>query len=291
MNAAQLPIYFFVALFIALFLLMISVALKFNQRDWKYCTNNPGQLIIAILLQTIGLPTLAYFLTFLFPLNLLEKTSIILISLAPGGVVSNYFSIRGHGNVVFSSIMTSASSFLNFLTLPIGLYLFKTLESDLLVTQSTSSNATTMLVLVAMTLLPFVLGFRFKPWLKQFINETLLDYLSGIAIVLLILLGLLKNYEVVLEGFHNVFFLIFLLNLAFLIFGYVFGLALGWSKTVCRTLSFELGVQNVSVILVLLPILAPQNMVLFNYLAFWGIWHLVAGQCLSLFWSKMSTYP
>ncbi|MGB1110699.1 MAG: bile acid:sodium symporter, partial [Gammaproteobacteria bacterium] len=116
MNQALVSQTELLALYAGLFLMMIGVALEATRADWHQCLEHPRVFWAALGLQLVGVPLAGFLLIHIIPLNEQVAMGVLLISLCPGGVMSNFFSTRAHGNVALSSSLTLVSSLLVPLT-------------------------------------------------------------------------------------------------------------------------------------------------------------------------------
>jgi BASS family bile acid:Na+ symporter len=108
---------------------------------------------------------------------------------------------------------------------------------------------------------------------------------------LLVLVGfiggaLAANFRHFLSYIHFVVLVVFIHNLLALVTGYGLSAAMGLPERDRRAITFEMGIQNSGLGLILI----------FNFFnglggmaivtAWWGIWHIVAGMTLATFWRR-----
>ena len=104
-----------------------------------------------------------------------------------------------------------------------------------------------------------------------------------IALIIAALLGNLENIKVYLK---YVFFIVLIHNFLAFFQGYIFAKMNGLSVKDARTISIETGIQNSGLGLIII-------FAFFNGLggmalvaAWWGVWHLIAGFSLGVFWGS-----
>jgi BASS family bile acid:Na+ symporter len=99
---------------------------------------------------------------------------------------------------------------------------------------------------------------------------------------------LASNFKFFLSYIHLILLIVFLHNLLALTTGFTLGSLFKLPKADIRTITIETGIQNSGLGLVLI-----FNPALFNGLggmafvaAWWGIWHIIAGLTIAVFWAK-----
>jgi BASS family bile acid:Na+ symporter len=215
------------------------------------------------------------------------QIGIMLVSLCPGGVMSNYFSARSGGNVALSSVLTLTSSTLVPVSLPLGLFIFMQLQGSTGLEVDTEILKSISLLTFAVIVPALILGQLLKK-LNVCSVAVLSKYLkiSSMLLVGLIVIGaLIENRHLLVSEFSTLFPAAFALNAVLIVVGYTFGYLLKQPEKVRRTLAIELGIQNATVVLVIIPTLFPHQPGVFNTAAFWGVLHLISGIILSSYWS------
>ena len=292
MNQVVIPQFIMLILGAGLFLMMLGVALEVRKADWLECLNHPASLIITVCAQIIGVPLLALLLVLALPISDALKLGIIMISLCPGGVVSNFFSLRAGGNPALSSITTLISSSLVPFTLPLGLFVFILIQPNIIMLEDTSALQTISITTMLLIIPSLILGLFIRKWYTSLANKLMqpLRSFSLGLIAIIIVFVLFNNRNILAEEIAVVFPMTFVFNALLLGFGFWLAKALRFPTHICRTISLELGIQNIGVALLTIPLLFPNSPTVLNIAAFWGMWHLIAGLAVSQYWkSKLST--
>jgi BASS family bile acid:Na+ symporter len=286
MNAVVIPQSTLALIYIGLFLIMLGVALETTIEDWQQCVRQPVLLLSAVTLQIIGIPAIAFLLVQIVPMHPEVKIGIVLVSLCPGGVMSNFFSAQARGNTALSSVLTLISSALIPITFPFGVYLFLQLQPDLQPVTGGEQLKAMSLLTAAIIIPALILGRLLKTAAGQFAEKlsTNLKTASLILVGLIVVGTLYKNRVLLVTELSSVFPSAFLFNTSLLICGYWYGRLMQQPSRICRTLSIELGIQNATVALAVIPSLFPGQAGVMNVAAFWGVWHLISGLLLSQYW-------
>ncbi len=288
MNQVAIPPPLLMVLFVGLFVMMVGVSLEVSRSDWRQCYQRPGILITSILLQLLGIPLLALLFVSLFAFHPEIIIGILLLSLCPGGVMSNFFTARAGGNVALSSVLTLISSALLPLTLPLGLYVFSSLHEEINafvdINELQSASLTSALLIIP----PLIIGQILRRVMPQKAHHLIspLRLFSFALVGSIIVITLIKNRALLLDELWSLLPATLIFNGLLLGFGYLVGKLLEWPLSLRRTLSIELGIQNATVALVVAPSLFPGLAGVMNMTAFWGVWHLITGLVISLYWSN-----
>ena len=277
---------------IALAIVMFGVSLGISVEDFKRLLKEPKLVLIGILSQFILLP----FFTFLLIIVVKPQPSIALgmmmVAACPGGNISNFMTHLAKGNTALSVSLTAFATFLAMFMTPFNFEFYGNLyapTAELLKNVQVAPFELVKLVLLILGV-PLVLGM----WLRNK-NEILANKISKflrpfsiILFVVIVIIAFANNLEVFNKYVHHVLALGILHNMLAILLGFMVAKLFGLSFINQKTLAIETGIQNSGLGLLLI-------FTFFNGLggmaimaAFWGIWHIISGLLLSLYWSKKS---
>ena len=277
---------------IALAIVMFGVSLGISVEDFKRLLKEPKLVLIGILSQFILLP----FFTFLLIMVVKPQPSIalgmIMVAACPGGNISNFMTHLAKGNTALSVSLTAFATFLAMFMTPFNFEFYGNLyapTAELLKNVQVAPFELVKLVLLILGV-PLVLGM----WLRNK-NEILANKISKflrpfsiILFVVIVIIAFANNLEVFNKYVHHVLALGILHNMLAILLGFMVAKLFGLSFINQKTLAIETGIQNSGLGLLLI-------FTFFNGLggmaimaAFWGIWHIISGLLLSLYWSKKS---
>ena len=275
---------------IALAIVMFGVALGITLDDFKRLFAAPKLVMTGILSQFILLPLV----TFLVVLVLKPQPSIALgmfmVAACPGGNISNFMTHLARGNTALSVSLTAFSTALALFMTPFNFELYGNLYSPtatLLKTVSIEPFELFKLVIVILGI-PLLVGMLIRYRFEKFaLNLSLrLKPLSILVFVAIVILAFMKNTDVFKDYAHHVIGIGILHNFIALLLGYLVAKSFGMRKPETKTITLETGIQNSGLGLLLI-------FTFFNGLggmailaAFWGIWHIVSGLGLAIWWSK-----
>ena len=277
---------------IALAIVMFGVSLGISVEDFKRLLKEPKLVLIGILSQFILLP----FFTFLLIMVVKPQPSIALgmmmVAACPGGNISNFMTHLAKGNTALSVSLTAFATFLAMFMTPFNFEFYGNLyapTAELLKNVQVAPFELVKLVLLILGV-PLVLGM----WLRnknEFLANKISKFLRPFSIILfvaIVIIAFANNLDVFNKYVHHVLALGILHNMLAILLGLMVAKLFGLSFINQKTLAIETGIQNSGLGLLLI-------FTFFNGLggmaimaAFWGIWHIISGLLLSLYWSKKS---
>ncbi len=275
---------------ICLALIMFGIALDMNLRDFKNLFKAPKPVIVGITAQLLIAPVVTLMLVYVFNPPPSVALGMIAISACPGGNNSNYSTHLAKGNTALAVTTTSLSVLACIITLPFYIWLgAKIISFGDRSGIAVSLGFTDMLkIVVTLILMPLAIGMyvgsiknnRIEQFKKPF------KIFSQILFFGLIIAAIISNFQNIVQYVQHVFLIVLVLNAAALASGYFFGKLNGLKEADCRALSFETGIHNVTLALI----------IIFNFFgglggmalvaAWYGIWDLITGFSLAMLWSR-----
>ncbi|WP_055448681.1 bile acid:sodium symporter family protein [Lacinutrix mariniflava] len=277
---------------IALAVVMFGVALNITITDFKLLLKEPKLLIAGVLSQFILLP----FVTFLFVLVIEPEPSIALglfmVAACPGGNISNFMTHLAKGNTALSISLTAFATVLAVFLTPLNFELYGNLyqpTANLL--QTVNISFLELLKLVSLILgVPLLLGMlvRNKYEVLAIKLSKLLKPLSIIVFIAIVCIAFYKNLDVFMDYVKHVASIGIIHNIIALLLGFFVSKLFSLSLKDQKTIMIETGIQNSGLGLLLIFTFFDGLGGMAIIAAFWGIWHIVSGLILSLYWSRNS---
>jgi len=266
---------------ICLALIMFGVALTIRKSHFTQLFNDKKAIATGLISQIFLLPALTFLLVLTLPVSTGTAMGMLLVASCPGGNVSNYFSMVAKGNLALSVTLTAISSVLAFAITPLNFFFWTSLIPSLSGEMKLLDVSIMQLLLnmVLVLLLPLVAGM----WLaekKSSLAEKIgkpIRTLSMVILFLFIAMAFYNNYEAFSKNFLNIFWIVLVHNALAFIGAYFFSKLLKNSETVNRTVAIETGIQNSGLGLVIIFTFFNANFEMALIVAWWGIWHLIAG--------------
>lgn len=274
----------------ALAIVMFGVALGISTKDFRLLLKAPKLLIAGILSQFILLP----FITFLVVIILKPQPSIALgmfmVAACPGGNISNFMTHLAKGNTALSISLTAFATVLAVFLTPLNFELYGNLyKPTAALLQDIHLSFFQLLKLVTLILgIPLILGMlvRYKFENLAIKLSKLLKPLSILIFIAIVCIAFYNNIDVFKDYVKHVVGIGVFHNALALLLGFLVAKAFGLSFKDQKTIMIETGIQNSGLGLLLI-------FAFFNGLggmaliaAFWGIWHIISGLVLSLYWSR-----
>ena len=141
--------------------------------------------------------------------------------------------------------------------------------------------------------IPVILGMlcaHYCPKLSEKLRKPF-QMLSIVFFGALVVILFARNWELFVDYIHYIFIIVFIHNLVALLSGYGVATLFKQLEKNRRSLTIETGIQNSGLGLVLLfnPKIFSPDLVIGGMMfitAWWGIWHIISGLSLSLYWHK-----
>ncbi len=277
---------------IALAIVMFGVALGISMDDFKRVLKDPKLILLGVFSQFIVLPFFTYLLILLVKPQPSIALGMIMVAACPGGNISNFMTHLAKGNTALSVSLTAFATFLAMFMTPFNFEFYGNLyspTSEILKNIQVKPFELVKLVLLLLGV-PLFLGMwlRSKNVLIAIKLSKILKPFSIILFVAIVFIAFVDNLDVFNNYINHVLILGISHNLMAIVLGFLIAKLFGLSFKNQKTLAIETGIQNSGLGLLLI-------FTFFNGLggmaimaAFWGIWHIISGLLLALYWSKSS---
>ena len=275
---------------ICLGFLMFGIALDIHKSDFQLLLQNPKPVLITLVAQVILIPSATLLLIYAFSPPPSVALGMIIVSACPGGNTSNFCTHLAKGNTALAVTTTSLSTLLAIVTLPL---IFATGASFVPNTENLHQNFSLdpiimMHIVATIMLAPLLIGMytahRFPTFTAK-IKKTI-KTLSLLIFFAFIVIALIANWSNIIQYLGNAFFIVLILNALALTIGYNFARLNRLSETDARAITFETGVHNTALGLIIIFHFFNGLGGMALIAAWYGIWDLITGFALAKFWSK-----
>jgi BASS family bile acid:Na+ symporter len=275
---------------ILLAFLMFGVSLSLRPASFREVARAPRLPVIGLLAQYVLVPALTCLGAWLFRVDPPLALGMALVAACPGGSFSNVLTWLARGNVALAVSLTAVSSLMAPLVMPLNFALYAWLNPytrPLLreIAIPTGGIVTLVLFVLALPLLLGMLaGHRFPAVAARAEKP-----LRGVATLLflgLVAVAFAANIRLFLDRFSDFFWLVIAQNALALGIGYLTGRLARVGDADRRALTIEVGIHNTGLGLAVLFTFFPEAGSMMLIAAFWGVWHLVSGLGLALWWSR-----
>jgi bile acid:Na+ symporter, BASS family len=289
---------------ITISIIMFGVALEIKPKHFRELLAKPKPVLAGVLSQFLLLPALTFLLIMVFWKNITVGVAMgmILVASCPGGNVSNFISTLARGNPALSVSLTAIATISAIFMTPLNfmiwgsLYSFAGPWSDNELLQQLRIDPIAMFKIVFVLLaIPIVLGMltnhylpRFTEYAKKPIRIFSIIFFMGMLAIMFA-----NNYDHFIQHILWILLIVFIHNGIAISSGFGLASLLRLNAQNRKTVAIETGIQNSALGLVLIfnPAIFPQHLALGGMaivVAWWGIWHILAGLSVATVWRRMS---
>ncbi len=278
---------------LALMLVMFSVALGLRIDDFSFLRTRPLLFAGGVAAQVILLPLGTFLLILVLEPAASIALGMIVVACCPGGAVSNLLTYLSRGNVAASVALTATSSLLAAILTPTSILVWShaykptaTLLQTLDISPMIFLAQTTFLLAV-----PLVLGMVVAakaPDVAARIRKR--TTILGVSVLVgVIVYGIAYFFPVLWPALPLLGGVVVVHNAVAFGIGALAGRILSRRPPTRRALTFEIGIQNSGLALVILLSQLKGLGGAAAIAAVWGVWHLVAGGLLALLFRQIAS--
>jgi bile acid:Na+ symporter, BASS family len=231
-------------LLLALALVMFGLGMSLSLDDFSRLREHPSSVLLALILQALVLPGLAYVLIVFFSVEPVFAVGLMLLAASPGGVSANLFSHLFGGNVAMNISLTAINTMLSIVSLPLitNWAISTFVQSGQVVPLQYSK----VFEVVGVILLPVLLGMVVRVKRANFsaFMARPMKLFSALVLVMFALLAIVKEWDALKVSFMSLGPLVLVFNLFSLMLGYYISRWVGVSKPIATAISFEIGIHN-----------------------------------------------
>ena len=278
---------------LSLMIVMFSVALGLRIDDFAFLRDKPLLFVGGVVSQVVILPLATFVLVLAIKPAASVALGMIVVACCPGGAVSNLLTYLSRGNVAASVALTATSSLLAAILTPASILFWShayeptaTLLQTLDVSPAVFLAQTTFLLAV-----PLILGMVVAakaPDVAQRIRKR--TTILGVSVLVgVIIYGIAYFFPILFPALSLLGGIVVLHNAVAFVTGSLAGRILSRDRATRRALTFEIGIQNSGLALVILLSQLKGLGGAAAIAAVWGVWHLISGGILALFFRQVGT--
>lgn len=271
---------------LALMLVMFGVALGLRVQDFRILADQPSLYLGGVLAQIVLLPLVTFGLIILISPPPSIALGMIVVACCPGGSVSNLLTYLSRGDIAVSVALTATSSMLAALLTPAStLFWARAYQptAELLV----SLDVNPLLFIGQTTLLlalPLAAGMIVAAKVPDFAERIRKRATVAGATVLgaTIIYGIAYFYPILWPAIGLLAGITIMHNTVAFATGAAVGMVLSKQSSIRRALTFEIGIQNAGLALIILLAQLKGVGGAAAVAAVWGVWDLIAGGLLAI---------
>ena len=280
-----------IVLSLVLATMVFSVALELQLDDFLRVARSPKAVVVGLVPQFILLPVATWAATLVLDLPPNVEAAMILVAACPGGSLSNVVTHFGRGNTALSVSISAVASLIALFATPFNFsWMVATNPATAGWLQTLNIDPSDIWIsLFALLALPLALGLTLTRRLPDFsarIRKPLGNF-SLIALLAFIVLGLIKERQLLTMGLLPTLGLVVAHNAIGLLMGWLTSGVMGLSTADRRAVTIEGGMQNAGLALGIIAVQFNADLGMVIIASLWGIWHIVSGMSLALFWRRI----
>jgi bile acid transporter len=237
-----------------IFVIMLGMGASLTVNDFRAVVRKPRGVLVGFLSQFGIMPLIALGLSVILNLDPAFAIALILIGCLPGGTTSNMFTYFSRGSVALSISMTTASTVMALLMMPILLKAYTGGFIEQITAGMRAAGAETDFVIptgniissLVLVLVPVALGMLLKrkspDWAKT--AEDTAGFVAVLVILYLLGTAFIRHGGLFAQTPWQVYIGAIGLGMAGFFFGYWFSRLIGMFPLFQRAISLETGIQN-----------------------------------------------
>jgi BASS family bile acid:Na+ symporter len=259
--------------------IMLAMGLTLTTRDFANVAKSRKAMAVGVVLQFLIMPAAAWTVATLFGFGPELMIGTLLVGSVAGGTSSNVMCYLAKGDTALSISMTAASTIIGVFLTPVLASFFAGQSIDVPVQPM-------LMTLLQVVLVPVAIGVALNEFASKWICkiEGLFPYVSMFAILLIIAIVVALNAGKIATVGLIVAFAVILHNAIGLALGYGITALLGFDRKICRTIAFEVGLQNSGFATALALKFFTPTAALPGTL--FSVWHNISGSLLAGYWSR-----
>jgi BASS family bile acid:Na+ symporter len=257
---------------VLVFFLMFIIGASLEKTDVENLKSQKKQVIAVTLGQMLLLPLCAWLIIKVMQPPSLVAGGMLLVSLCPGGAVSNIYSFLAKANVALSVTLTAFNGLVSVIVLPLVML---TVFPSLLGVDFPLENIIVKqaLQLVLLLLFPVVFGMFLRSMKPQFMIKFMptLEKIGAVGLLLLLLAIFFKFHQKIVEQLSSLLLLALIFTFASLLIAYCLSLILKLNKKDEAAVVIEFPVRN----LALAALIAVSIFKNIDYLLFAAVFFVI----------------
>jgi len=240
-----------------IFLVMTGLGTTLTVAQFREVWRRPYPLFIGFLSQFVVMPATAFGVAYALGFGEEMALSVVLLGASPGGVNSNLFTYYSRSNLCLSVCMTVSSTFICVVSIPLILMAYSALWGA----RALEIPYGKVMMSTVMVVLPVLLGMVIRA--KRPLWAPKLERVSSVAGVVFLLgiigFSLVKHQDTLKASTGDVFLAGFLVSFCGFLFGYGVSRLGRLREADARAVSFETGLQNVSLTIAIIAFSFPEE--------------------------------
>lgn len=271
----------------AIVAMMFAIALGLKTEHFAFLRTSPKQYWGGLAAQIIGLPAITLMLAAVIAPPPSIALGMIVVAACPGGNISNFMTWAARGDTAYSVSLTAGSSIIAAIWTPAAILLWSELypPTASLLEAIHFDRISFIIQTTLMLAAPLALGMlaaHYRPVIAEKIRKPLALFGAGV-LGYVIIDGVIGFWPLIVSGWALILIPVALHNASAFALGAASGWLLSAPQARRRSLTFEVGIQNAGLAVVLLLSQLQGLGGAAAIAAAWGVWHFFSGGVMIAF--------
>jgi bile acid transporter len=285
-----------------IFVIMLGMGASLTVADFKAVFRSPRGIFIGFISQFGLMPFIAFALGYILKLEPAFAISLILIGCLPGGTTSNMFTYFSRGSVALSISMTTASTVVAIVMMPILLNLYTIGYTSQITAQLQAAGSDAVFVIptgniissLVLVLVPVVIGMiirrKWADWAKT--AEDTAGFMGMIVILYLLGTAFVRHGKLFAQTPVEVYIGAISVGLIGFLFGYTISRLFGVAPIFQRAISLETGIQNgpLSFAVILLSFSEPLQSQMVWLAILYSTFIVISSSIITMYFRKIGEF-
>ncbi len=270
---------------VAVAFVMFGVAIGLTPDHFFEVLQRPRKVFVGLFSQLICLPLATVILVTIIQPHASVALGMILVSVCPGGNISNFMVSVARANVALSVCLTALTSITAIVLTPLGLSFWGSFyqpAQDIMVSIELDF-LDVFLTIVMIIIVPLLIGMYLRKVKPELVlkAQPFLRILSMFIFIFIVIAAIFSNKEVFLENLPSVLGIVILHNLIAYLTGASIAMLAGLDISDVKSIAIETGIQNSGLGLALIFAFFGGLGGMTFVAATWGMWHIISGLIIS----------
>ena len=233
-----------------LFTVMVAMGLSLTANDLMEVVRKPKAILVGLSAQLLILPVIAIGYGLLLNSPPVIAAGAIILAACPGGITSNAYVFASRADIALSIGLTSVASVITVFSVPFLTLLALNLHMDRGEIPALPAGEM-MWKLAQLTIIPVAIGMTLRRLRSEFALKMIepLRIITLLALFVIVVIGTVTAWETIVENLWTAGILMTAINLTAMSIGYGLGNLMRLPFPQMASITFEVGVQNLSMAL------------------------------------------
>ncbi len=233
-----------------LFTVMMAMGLSLTANDLLEVARKPKAILVGLSAQLLLLPVIAIGYGLLLDSPPVIAAGAIILAACPGGITSNAYVFASRADIALSIGLTTVASVITVFSVPFLTLLALNLHMDRGEIPALPAGEM-MWKLAQLTIIPVAIGMTVRRLKSEFALKMIepLRIITLLALFVIVVIGTVTAWETIVENLWTAGILMTAINLTAMSIGYGLGNLMRLPFPQMASITFEVGVQNLSMAL------------------------------------------